>query len=144
MVREQYVSYDVAKLLKEKGFDAECRAYYDKYERFIFIFSMCIKGSIKKGNTLCPTHQMALGWLRENYGIHLQAEEKAFAETNSDGSRVKMVYYRWCPTITLLHDTTIHEGLVPLNERMEIYAFSHEQAINEGLEWVLENLIKSH
>ena len=31
MITEEYVSYEVARLLKEKGFDAECRAAYTNY-----------------------------------------------------------------------------------------------------------------
>ena len=29
MITEDYVSYEIAKLLKEKGFDRECQGYYE-------------------------------------------------------------------------------------------------------------------
>ena len=47
MITEDYVSFETAKLLKEKGFDEECQEYYGDYEY------------------PCPTLQMAMKWLRE-------------------------------------------------------------------------------
>ena len=32
MIKEAYCSYEVSKLLKEKGFEGECIAYYSKYK----------------------------------------------------------------------------------------------------------------
>ena len=49
MIQEAYVSFEIAKLLKEKGFDIPLKTNYIS------------------GNTyyLMPTHQMALAWLRK-------------------------------------------------------------------------------
>lgn len=35
-MNEEYVSFEAAKLLKEKGFDWACQAFYDK-DRFLYI-----------------------------------------------------------------------------------------------------------
>lgn len=51
MITEDYVSFEIAKLLKEKGFDEECQQYYGDYEY------------------PCPTLQMAMKWLRKERGI---------------------------------------------------------------------------
>ena len=32
MIQEDYVSFETAKLLKEKGFDEECQKYYGDYK----------------------------------------------------------------------------------------------------------------
>lgn len=52
MITEDYVSFEVAKLLKEKGFDEECQKYYGDYKY------------------PCPTLQMATKWLRENFNMN--------------------------------------------------------------------------
>ena len=38
MITEDYVSFETAKLLKEKGFNEPCRLYYDKYHGYVPIF----------------------------------------------------------------------------------------------------------
>lgn len=65
MIEEAYVSFDTAKLLKEKGFDEECFRFYMptgngrwKYEHY---HDFDISDRIE-----CPTQQMAMRWLRRN------------------------------------------------------------------------------
>lgn len=80
MITEDYVSFEVAKLLKEKGFgfDAYVRSYYekDKYRT---------KEEFSTGNALwnynissfrysAPTLQMAMKWLREVHNIAIETE----------------------------------------------------------------------
>lgn len=75
MITEDYCSYEVAKLLKEKGFDEPCRAYWDdqpKLDVHTLFFSVePIKNSGRVTNDIsCPTHQMAMKWLREVRNKH--------------------------------------------------------------------------
>ncbi len=84
--------------------------------------------------------KLTLDKLRQMYGINLWAEEKAFCETTHNGMRVKKIYYRWSPVVQLLHDTKIDEGLIPINSRMEIITDTHDQAIDEGIKWLSENI----
>ena len=75
MITEDYVSFEVAKLLKEKGFDEQCRDFYrqengnwlhrNTYEYNYFNLQM----PMWKDCYACPTHQMAMKWLREK-GIY--------------------------------------------------------------------------
>ena len=76
MIEESYVSFEVAKLLKEKGFDEFCRAVYIiRDERLVHctrhnIFDFTNNERIKEvgdGDTviLAPTLQMTMKWLRE-------------------------------------------------------------------------------
>ena len=58
MLEEDYCSYEVAKLLKEKGFDYQGFDYID------------FEGEVIKQDR--PTHQMAMKWLRENHNIFIQ------------------------------------------------------------------------
>ena len=75
MITEDYVSFEVAKLLKEKGFDELC-SHYIVSENALSEFSHgCLfKNSDSTDNDLycCPTHQMAMKWLREVYGIAIE------------------------------------------------------------------------
>ena len=54
MITEDYVSYEVAKLLKEKGFDEMVISFYPP-------------GDIQR-----PTHQMAMRWLRDVHKLSIE------------------------------------------------------------------------
>ena len=84
MITEDYVSFETAKLLKEKGFDAECHSHYypchypdgsiqyHKYNRTAIkknktwydIYSL---KNLPKDHYLAPTLEMAMKWLREKH-----------------------------------------------------------------------------
>ena len=75
-ITEDYVSFETAKLLKEKGFDEPCRAYWDDQPKLdvhtLFSSVESIKNSERVGNTISgPTHQMAMKWLREVHNLHV-------------------------------------------------------------------------
>ena len=62
MIKEDYVSYETAKLLKEKGFDGRCHMSIGKYKQE----EVLVKGAEWDDSfILCPTLQMAMKWLRE-------------------------------------------------------------------------------
>ena len=57
MITEDYVSFEVAKLLKEKGFDEECNmAYFNGTLVDYTMFWFCLGGDL----LYCPTLQMAM------------------------------------------------------------------------------------
>lgn len=65
MIREQYVSIETAKLLKDKGFDWGCYKVYNK-EGVVGISTVIEDVPTNYKNReyyfLCPTQQMALKW----------------------------------------------------------------------------------
>lgn len=66
MITEDYVSFETAKLLKEKGFDEPTtKSYYTEGFEIPMKFSHDLLPCIKTNEFLCPTHQMVLKWLRE-------------------------------------------------------------------------------
>lgn len=89
MITEDYVSFEIAKLLKERGFDAECHSHYypclypdgsiqyHKYNRTAIkknktwydIYSL---KNLPKDHYLAPTLQMAMKWLREEHHIFIR------------------------------------------------------------------------
>ena len=93
MITEDYVSFEVAKLLKEKGFPQEYDLYHsmvyneEDYEDAYEVQRMVLQTRLVKAGTLssypvgipepkcyCPTLQMAMKWLREVHKILILVE----------------------------------------------------------------------
>lgn len=80
-ITEDYCSFEVSKLLKEKGFDCMCdrkAAFTDKNKFYPAVIhytklSNCDK-AYADGNVLVPTHALAIKWIRENFGIHISVD----------------------------------------------------------------------
>lgn len=139
-ITEDYVSFETAKLLKEKGFDGECQGYYEvptklssrkDVHKQLIVFPKNWN-EYNKECVVCeyisiPTHQMALKWLREVHDLHIivypwQAdnEEKAI---------------HWCCKV---YKSFAHLGNdVYTNETPK----SYEQAVEAALLYVLKKLI---
>ena len=78
MITEDYVSFETAKLLKEKGFDETCRTFYKSWNNEINLcdcnsshcFEYCNNSMLENYNDkdelniAAPTLQMAMKWLR--------------------------------------------------------------------------------
>jgi len=135
MSKEQYVSFEIAKLLKEKGFDWECRAYWHEDDKVLIESqSPCYLRNITNpcwfGNT-APTQQMACRWLREEHKIDISV-------TPDDGS--------WWIKVTELESwSCVFNGKV-LNSDDIKYAYkgdtsTKEECYEAGLWYVLKNLI---
>lgn len=67
-MNEDYVSFEVARLLKEKDFDWYCRAYYD-YNNSGLSYLNDISNTYDV--YAAPTLYMAQKWLREEKSIHI-------------------------------------------------------------------------
>ena len=60
--------------LKEKGFDEPCRSYFiDNVDYIDSSYSTEELTDLNMGvwETLRPTHQMAMSWLKKKYGYHI-------------------------------------------------------------------------
>lgn len=73
MEKEQYVSFEVAKLLKEKGFDEECHHVYEG-EDIEWANILYGEDVLSNSNDVisAPTQQMAMRWLREDKNIFIE------------------------------------------------------------------------
>lgn len=124
-ITEDYVSFEVAKLLKEKGFNEPCRDFYRKendewlhrntYEYNYFNLQM----PRWEGCYSCPTHQMAMRWLREIHDIFIVIEPY---------SNVSCYFSFW-------QDDNYYEN--PLRKGFP----SYEETVDAALKYCLENLI---
>lgn len=125
MITEDYVSFEVAKLLKEKGFDWDCITYYVDSEPNNVKYSMLFENNTtwEERCYSAPTLQMALKWLREVHKICIVVYPFTHRERGTYTSDI-------C-TVTM----TMEEG------HLRGVWNSYEEAIEESLEYVLENLI---
>ena len=143
-MKEAYVSYEVAKLLKERGFDWFTYAYYTKDDvdenPYFGMENLCPdnwNGEVDEVNDLwfsAPTQQMACRWLREEKGIHISADIYKDSSNDADGNVVdEWTYWAW--TFYWLPSGNVgdEEGYDQFD--------SYEDAVEAGLEFVLKNLI---
>jgi hypothetical protein len=76
MITEDYVSFETAKLLKEKGFDENTPVNYfvgDDKPRGCVVGEMIYHKRLEEDTHLiaCPTLQMAMKWLREEHNLFI-------------------------------------------------------------------------
>lgn len=117
-MNEAYVSFEVAKLLREKGFDWDT----DKvYERNLM--------ACRYEDYPMPTQQMACRWLREVHNIHIMPT------IGCDVDRTPRIFYG--VVIALFNDYgNIDYRTIDGNEYDE-----PEDAVEAALLYVLKNLI---
>jgi hypothetical protein len=136
MVTEDYVSFETAKLLKEKGFDVstEHDMWYvvEKFSTGCHWNSCTYKvGDItreydEKCCIAMPTLQMAMKWLRDVHKKVINVEYIDFLEHGEVWS------------YSVLDRNTFHE----FTEKSESFTeHSYEEACEEGIKYCLENLI---
>lgn len=139
MIQEAYVSYEIAQLLKKKGFNVPCNSWY----------MYCGDGSIKEcmlaepvnynhydgfpWTVSCPTHQMACAWLRE-HGLHINANISYDYSVDADGNEVD----RW--TFWLFEILSSFNGNLIYTEEVNQYD-SYEEAVESAIKYSLEYLL---
>lgn len=122
IIEEDYVSFEVAKLLKERGFDEPCLSYFWTEENGVNIDYCDIPFTNKQlysGQTLRPTHQMAMKWLRE--------EKNIIVNVWYDGVDWEAEYYN-----------DEDEGFYLITDYS---CNSYEEAVEAAIKYCLENLI---
>ena len=131
-ITEDYVSFEIAKLLKEKGFNSDTTSCYILEDGTHHIMSdKVVQGeyyesqdSNEHGHLIqAPTLQMAMKWLREVYNI--------IVEPNSVWSGKKWEYQFFIVT--------------PQNADSPYYEYnlykSYEECVEAAIKYCLENLI---
>lgn len=91
-IQEDYCSFEVSKLLKEKDFAVPTREYYRNYPTAIIMswdVGKKINGNDDKkletagGMTYvsCPTHALAIKWIRENFKLEIEVRRTMIGYT---------------------------------------------------------------
>lgn len=128
MIKEAYVSFEVAKLLKEKGFNWPCRVLYSYIGEFNN--DVCNRdvdwNSISPfGDISAPTHQMAMAWLREVHHLEIYPSHDSFQE-----------HCNWWFSIS-----KFTKGYSDCPYESDSIYFTYEEAVEAALKYCLENLI---
>lgn len=72
MITEDYIGFETAKLLKKNGFNEPCYRWYDGNGDVLNVLIPEIPFEYFSSECyLCPTHQMVLKKLREEYKLHI-------------------------------------------------------------------------
>lgn len=71
-IKENYVSFEVAKILKDKGFEVETYGYYnysnEKFEPEFKLSSKFRNYNLEDCIYSAPTHSIVIKWIKENFG----------------------------------------------------------------------------
>jgi hypothetical protein len=128
---EDFVTFEIAKKLKEKGFK---QGYNTFGYQLVFSDENTIKYISNIGayeteyyviNVLCPTISQVLKWLRDEKKIHVEIDiMKAYPEA-------KLIY--WGYNIVLIDKYEVNHS--------EWNSNSFEQAALAGIEYVIDNLM---
>ena len=157
MIQEDYVSFEIAKLLKEKGFDSKCRYVwiFDKAndpqdtdgickvcaEHVMEGESFIDNSDIKKVSEyeswpedyhkayICPTLQMTLKWLREVHHLYIQVMLDSWACGGHMG------YY------VVIQNTTSDFEMMLQDALDDVFYDTYEEACEAAIKYCLDNLI---
>jgi len=144
MITEDYVSFEVAKLLKEKGFlkkedlrITQNLSFYDNiglHHNLNKWYDSLIQDKIDF--VVAPTHQMAMKWLREVYHIEINI---TFGFPFINGKQ----QYKYFWSIVRVCDNHLEYPMDDPNSAFynEEMADSFEEAVEAALKYCLENLI---
>lgn len=130
MITEDYVSFETAKLLKEKGFDEECNSAYcfihrspeDKGEWDIYYNPMLFSET----SIMRPTLNVAMKWLREIHNLFIEIDRYYFVV-----DRLSHIVSGFKYSIKIKR----------INTEYTADFDSYEQACDVAIKYCLENLI---
>ena len=145
MLTEDYVSFETAKLLKEKGFDEECFYCFDDVigESRLSRLMICNNSELVEHYYSAPTLQIAMKWLRTIHNIDIETP----AEVGILGTKV------YVPMISTYKNrknapekiTQLKFGLYNKDDKGGVPALKYyktkEEACEAAIKYCLENLI---
>ena len=143
MITEDYVSFKVAELLKEKGFPQEYDIYHslvyneEDYEDEYEVQRMVLETKLVKAGTLssyplgvpepkcyCPSQSMAMKWLREVHNIFIDI-------SLTHNMKEKTIHFIW----------QIFDSNYDVVGDCEIFYNNYESACEAAIKYCIENLI---
>jgi len=119
-ITEDYVSFEVAKLLKEKGFSAYCTSLYTEEGKQNDVGNYNGTDDDKYISYSRPTHALAIKWIRENFNWNI---ETGYRNSHKDYSST--IY-------PMFPNTQVHR-----TERFK----TSEDSVEAALLYTLKNLI---
>ena len=134
MITEDYVSFEIAKLLKEKGFDEQCYAYYnifyDNDGKDLKLWRKYPHRAQPNTNYLnVPTLQTAMKWLREEHKL----EVRSTYDYDKDSW--------WGHINPMFEETDGNSDIYQKALRFDYQGKSYEEACDAAIKYCIENLI---
>lgn len=128
MIKEQFIEYETAKLLKMAGFNELCRyAYYTTGLVSAMHERNC---KLSPGYVSRPTQSVAARWLREKKGLHVYA-----IQTNLPLTEPQTTEWEWGYVVTKVDDPNGRDNFI------DMYYTSYEEAMEAGIRHALELVI---
>ena len=132
MVEEDYVSFETAKLLKEKGFDEDIARVVNEEGEIDYLGSFQPSlAYLYHSWYKCPTLQMAMKWLRDEKHYYIQVMMDGWACGGHSG------YY------VVIQKTDSDFEMMLQDAVDEVFYQTYEEACEAAIKYCLENLIKN-
>lgn len=142
MSKEAYVSFKVAELLKDKGFNWECRSFYEYFSSIITMYQGMLPELSEAARNynkeeyrdICsrPTQQMAMRWLREEHDTMIIPNRDKIVDVAPEP-----FYDYYCIIRYNGYEYWVSSLDLPEGQHYTEY----EDAVEAALEYVLTNLI---
>ena len=135
MIQEDYISFETAKLLKEKGYwNIATMLYKENGDIVNYNVPLNNKGFSSTLDVFyeAPTLQMAMKWLREVHNIHINIDIHWLHFANQNG---------WMYTITKILENGTDYIDSKGDENDKTFYSSYEESCEEAIRYCLENLI---
>lgn len=131
-ITEDHVSFEIAKLLKEKGFnESTCGYYHDDYIETLLVSSPSNhNGSINAISA--PSLGHAMKWLRKLYCIHFNLKPVLYKG---------IVIYNVTIYKQAKNHKVLFDGELEVIDYQESSNLTYEQACEEAIKYCLINLI---
>lgn len=133
MIKERYVSLEVAKLLKDKGFNEECTKLYNINNSLVFEVDKTHNSELSEFSDLItrPTQAMACDWVEKTFNISIEVY------VNIIGYLVCICHSLKDPNIA----SNVIQDDMPVEDKSDGSWSSKELAYNKALKYILINLI---
>lgn len=123
MITEDYCSFELSKLLKEKGFDVPIDTYFHNGNDFV-CENYVTNWNAKEEYVSRPSQSLAMKWLRE---VHRKYIDIRYNNQNEE--------YRFI-VFTMIKDK-------PIDFIHSEYHSTYEEAVEAAIKYCLTNLIKN-
>ena len=137
MIKERYVNFEVAKLLRDKGFDEECIKTYNINNGQMYIGGETCNSEFTDIEEIvtAPTQSMACDWIEETFNISIEVYVGII------GYRIEILNALKDPNISASSIIYDFNDDALCGDNSDGSWSSKETAYNEAIKFVLTNLI---
>ncbi len=138
MIKEAYCSFEVSKLLREKGFDENCSHFYESslnYLEKVIVNNGYFKNSeLIEGTVTAPSHQTAMAWLREEKNLIITIDYDRYPVISDEDEDKTIIGYSY--NIQTKGNPEDYYGMTG-----DFVHNSYEEVVEAALLYVLKNII---